>query len=136
MSAEDISSFLKTAEVLKVNGLSPDHANPQHHSTTTPISASSVYSSGSAVTKTSSQRPINSCKLNNVQVTQNTTDKHPNEESQSNVQTMLNPTDFMDLDMTCVKEVGTRSFCYYFLTILNLAKLHRIGIWLSVLLFV
>ena len=110
VSAEDLSSFLKTAEILKVNGLSPEQNNSQQQSTVNPVSASTVFSQANLVTRTSNPKPnsnssSSTSKQNSIHFTQNSSDKNLPEDS--NVQTMLNPTDFMDLDMTCVKEVSS-----------------------------
>lgn len=103
VAAEDLTSLLKTAEILQVSGLAPSDStatfNPQHETLTTGNLRSSSTSSSASSSNTPA-RPIRSMK----QTSQRTFTPPPRPKSGDS---SINPTDFMDVDMTCVKEEVT-----------------------------
>lgn len=143
MSAEDLPSLLKTAELLRITGLSPgdntssntttsssstsnncnqqqsnniqqDNNSQQIASPVTDRCPSSAFratlNSCNIVTTTAASRFRNtSSNANDDSSGPPVPDGSPSPalavESPTNVQNMINPSDFMDIDMTCVKEV-------------------------------
>ncbi|XP_069960576.1 zinc finger and BTB domain-containing protein 9 isoform X5 [Cherax quadricarinatus] len=102
VAAEDLTSLLKTAEILQVSGLAPSDSsatvNPHTDcSTAGNVRSSSASSSSSSSNLASASRPSRTVKTSSHQTS--TPPARPKSRD-----SMINPTDFMDVDMTCVKE--------------------------------
>lgn len=103
VAAEDLTSLLKTAEILQVSGLAPSDStatvNPSTESCATGnVRSSSASSSSSSSTHQAGARTVRASKPTPQGVA--TPPARPKSRD-----CMINPTDFMDVDMTCVKEV-------------------------------
>lgn len=110
VAAEDLTSLLKTAEILQVSGLAPSDSsatlNPNHQESSVTgnprsSSTSSSASSTSAAPPAPRPRPIKQ-----TQQQRRVSTPPPRPKSGDN---SINPTDFMDVDMTCVKEVRKKA---------------------------
>ncbi|XP_027232245.1 zinc finger and BTB domain-containing protein 14 isoform X2 [Penaeus vannamei] len=102
VAAEDLTSLLKTAEILQVSGLAPSDStatvNPSTESCATGnVRSSSASSSSSSSTHQAGARTVRASKPTPQGVA--TPPARPKSRD-----CMINPTDFMDVDMTCVKE--------------------------------
>ncbi|XP_066968523.1 protein abrupt-like isoform X3 [Macrobrachium rosenbergii] len=97
VAAEDLTSLLKTAEILQVSGLAPSDSS----ATVNPHTAGNIRSSSSSSSASSNVPPVSKAHKNVKETNQGisapvTRPKSP--------ETMINPSDFMDMDMTYVKE--------------------------------
>lgn len=106
VAAEDLTSLLKTAEILQVSGLAPSDSsatvNPQTESLPMGNVRSSSNSSSSA--SSSSNIPIVSRASKIVKTPSQSLTTPP--ARPKSIESMINPADFIDVDMTCVKEVS------------------------------
>ena len=111
VGAEELPSFMQTAELLKISGLShgdnedesvPSHFLSQSSSTSlNDITTASLTVNSTPRTSSSNGKPSKRQKKSDNRIISPTD------------QTLINPSHFMDLDMTCVKEV--RLHCLLFL---------------------
>ncbi|XP_042206861.1 uncharacterized protein LOC121855814 isoform X1 [Homarus americanus] len=102
VAAEDLTSLLKTAEILQVSGLAPSDSSATVNPHTESSTAGNARSSSASSSSSSSNLPSVSKTSRMVKTsTQQTTTPPARPKSRDS---MINPTDFMDVDMTCVKE--------------------------------
>ncbi|XP_050724833.1 protein tramtrack, beta isoform-like isoform X3 [Eriocheir sinensis] len=102
VAAEDLTSLLKTAEILQVSGLAPSDSsatvNPQTESLPLGnVRSSSNSSSASSTNVPPVTRPARPPKAPSQSLS--TPPARP-----KSIDSMINPADFIDVDMTCVKE--------------------------------
>ncbi|XP_071529156.1 uncharacterized protein [Panulirus ornatus] len=102
VAAEDLTSLLKTAEILQVSGLAPSDSSATVNPHTDSSTAGNARSSSASSSSSSSNLPSVSRtpRVSKVSAQQSTTPP-PRPRSRDST---INPTDFMDVDMTCVKE--------------------------------
>ena len=103
VATDDLSSLLKTAEILQVTGLSPSE------------STSNMQSSCDTNAFSRSTSPFKSSKTSNIhpQSTNSATNKSqytPSTNSQDHG--LKHPSEFMDVDLACVKEVCLKLFFF------------------------
>ncbi|XP_063880318.1 zinc finger and BTB domain-containing protein 44-like isoform X2 [Scylla paramamosain] len=104
VAAEDLTSLLKTAEILQVSGLAPSDSSATVNPQTEPLSMGNVRSSSnssSSVSSCSNIPPVSraSKPIKIPSQSQSTPPARP-----KSIESMINPADFIDVDMTCVKE--------------------------------
>ncbi|XP_068244432.1 protein bric-a-brac 1-like isoform X4 [Palaemon carinicauda] len=97
VAAEDLTSLLKTAEILQVSGLAPSDST----ATVNPHTAGNIRSSSSSSSASSNVPPA--LKTHKTVKETNQGISIPINRPKS-PETMINPSDFMDMDMTYVKE--------------------------------
>ncbi|XP_042886094.1 protein bric-a-brac 2-like isoform X2 [Penaeus japonicus] len=102
VAAEDLTSLLKTAEILQVSGLAPSDSTATVNPSTESCATGNVRSSSASSSSSSSTHPPGARAVRPPKPTPQGTATPPARPKSRDC--MINPTDFMDVDMTCVKE--------------------------------
>nr|XP_045597603.1 protein bric-a-brac 1-like isoform X3 [Procambarus clarkii]XP_045597604.1 protein bric-a-brac 1-like isoform X3 [Procambarus clarkii]XP_045597605.1 protein bric-a-brac 1-like isoform X3 [Procambarus clarkii] len=102
VAAEDLTSLLKTAEILQVSGLAPSDSSATVNPHTDCSATGNARSSSASSSSSSSNLPSVSRTSRLVKTPTHQMATPPARPKSRD--SMINPTDFMDVDMTCVKE--------------------------------
>ncbi|XP_037772742.1 protein bric-a-brac 2-like isoform X2 [Penaeus monodon] len=102
VAAEDLTSLLKTAEILQVSGLAPSDSTATVNPSTESCATGNVRSSSASSSSSSSTHPPGARTVRPPKATPQGVATPPARPKSRDC--MINPTDFMDVDMTCVKE--------------------------------
>ncbi|XP_047502789.1 protein bric-a-brac 2-like isoform X1 [Penaeus chinensis] len=102
VAAEDLTSLLKTAEILQVSGLAPSDSTATVNPSTESCATGNVRSSSASSSSSSSTHPPGARTVRPPKPTPQGVATPPARPKSRDC--MINPTDFMDVDMTCVKE--------------------------------
>ncbi|KAG0716869.1 Protein bric-a-brac 2 [Chionoecetes opilio] len=104
VAAEDLTSLLKTAEILQVSGLAPSDSTATVNPQTESLPMGEVRSSSNSSSSTSSSSNIVPVLRTSKTVKTTSQSLSTPPARPKSIDSMINPADFIDVDMTCVKE--------------------------------
>ena len=110
VAAEDLTSLLKTAEILQVSGLAPSDSSATVNPQTESLPMGNVRSSSNSSSSASSSSnippvPRASKIVKTLPQTLSTPPARP-----KSIESIINPADFIELDMTVYAEEGHRGY--------------------------